>query len=583
MKQGFERSTERSLERWAEGPSITASIWRYKWMVLASAVVFGLAGFVLASMQSDEYEASARLFLTSPGTTVVFDRQAFVPLERYLPQQAQRVTSPEVLTAAAERLDDGTSPAALAQKMAVEINLELVTLMITATDGSPERAAELANAVSAAYQVSVREAGLERVNRAVGELEQSAAEIEAQIAELSAQTNEAGELPPGVAGQVGVLTQRLVEIESLGQQLLVDARVFGAGVDFVEDAAPPEIPVAPRPRRTAIMTAFLAVVFTSALAYWLAGRRKPVVSRDDPAEVLGVPLLGILPTYNVPEFGTLAQRTALEPSTAEAYRFVYSSLTAILRETDARSVMVTSASPGQGKTETALQIAATAQRRGQRVLLIDAELRMRGLSTFLRADRIPGLIDLAEVKAGHEAELLIMPYEIEGHRHLDVLTAGRVSEHDGEHLSESWFGHAFGTVTDGYDLSVVDSPPLLAVADTATIAGFTDAIVLVVREGAGLDELQRVQHRLRFVRQRLVGYVYLSPSALDDSSFDYGLARNRAWSDLDGLRKKKDEIGVKTAAGDSGSRSDEAAEVYQRWFGAQNPSPPPPKGPSKRP
>jgi Mrp family chromosome partitioning ATPase len=582
MMQGFERSTERSLERWAEGPSITASIWRYKWMVLASAVVVGIAGFVISSLQSEEYEASARLFLTSPGTTVVFDRQTFVPLERYLPQQAQRVTSLEVLTAAAESFDDGTSPAALAQQIAVATNLELVTLTITASDGSPERAADIANAVSAAYQDSVRGSGLERVNRAVGELEQSAAEIAKQIEELSAQTDTDGELPPGVAGQVGVLTQRLVEIDSLGQQLLVDARVFGAGVDFVEAAEPPAVPVAPRPRRSAITASFLAVVFASAFAYWLAGRRKPVVSRDDPAEVLGVPLLGTLPTYNVPEFGTLAHRTALPPSTAEAYRFVYSSLTSILREIDAKSVMVTSASPGQGKTETALQIAATAQRRGQRVLLIDADLRMRGLSNFLRADRIPGLIDLAEARAGQDAELLIMPYELESQRHLDVLTAGRTSEHDGEHLSESWFGRAFEAVTGGYDLSVLDSPPLLAVADTATIAGFTDAIVLVVREGSDLDELQRVQHRLRFVRQRLVGYVYLSPSALEDTSFDYGLVRSRAWGDLDGLKKHKDQNGGKTSDG-GGSGTDEAAEVYQRWFGAQNPSPPPPKGPSKRP
>ncbi|MFO7778831.1 MAG: Wzz/FepE/Etk N-terminal domain-containing protein [Nitriliruptoraceae bacterium] len=559
MMQGFERSTERSLERWAEGPSITASIWRYKWMVLASAVAVGLAAFVLSSLQSEEYEASARLTLTSPGTTVVFDRQASVPLERYLPQQAQRVTSPEVLTAAAASLDDGTTPDELARQLSVETNIQLVSMTITATAGSAERAAEIANAVSSAYQTSVREAGLERVNRAVQELEETAAGIQAQIEELTAQADDEGELPPGVAGQVGVLTQRIVEIDSLAQQLLVDARVFGTGVDLEVAAEPPGAPVAPRPRLAALGAAVLAAIFASAVAYWLAGRRKPVVSRDDPAEVLGVPLLGILPTYDVPEIGTLAQRTALEPSTAEAYRFVYSSLTAILRDSDATSVMVTSASPGQGKTETALQIAVTAHRRGQHVLLIDADLRMRGLSTFLRADRIPGLIDLAEIKAGHEPELLIMPYEIDGQRHLDILTAGRTSEHDDEHLSEGWFGQAFEAVTGGYDLSVVDSPPLLAVADTATIAGFTDAIVLVVREGSDLDELQRVHQRLRFVRQRLVGYVYLSPSALDDTSFDYGLVRSRAWTDLDGL-KKKEKVGGKGADGE-GSGSDEAAEV----------------------
>ena len=580
MKEGLERSAERSLERWAEGPSITASVWRYRWMVLAAAVVVGFAGFALASLQSEEYEASARLFLTSPGTTVVFDRQASVPVERYLPQQAQRATSPEVLTAAAELLDDGTSPRALAEQVSVATNIELVTLTITASDGSPQHAAEIANAVSEAYQASVRDSGFERVNRAVRELEQTAAEIEEQIEELSAETNEEGEFPPGVAGQIGILTQRIVEIDALSQQLLVDARVFGAGVDFLEEAAPPTVAVAPRPRRAAAVAAFLAAVFASAVAYWLAGRRKPVVSRDDPAEVLGVPLLGMLPSYNTPDFGTLAQRASLEPRTAEAYRFVYSSLTAILRETNASSVMVTSASPGQGKTETALQIATTAQRRGQRVLLIDADLRMHGLSSFLRADRIPGLIDLAEMRNEDEAKLLVMPYELDGSQHLDVLTAGRTSEHHDEHLSEAWFGHAFGTVTVGYDLCVVDSPPLLAVADTATIAGFTDAIVLVVREGSDLDELQRVQQRLRFVRQRLVGYVYISPSALDDSSLGYGLSNTRTSGDIDGWWKKGQNGGK--PSGDA-ETPDEAADVYKRWFGAQNPSSPSPKGPPKPP
>ncbi len=580
MKQGFELTAERSVERWAEGPSITTSIWRYKWMVLASAVAVGLAGFLLSSLQSEEYEASTRLSLTSPGTTEVFDRRGAVPLERYLPQQAQRATSAEVLTAAAELLDDGTSPRTLATQVTVDTDQQLVTMTIRARDSSPERAADIANAVASAYQASVREAGFERVNRAVRELEQTGEEIETQIQELSEQTNAEGELPPGVAGQIGILTQRRVEIDALVQQLLVDARVFGAGVDFVEEAEPPIAPVAPRPRRTAAAAAFLAIVFASAVAYWLAGRRKPVVSRDDPAQVLGVPLLGIVPTYSIPDFGTLAQRTSLEPKTAEAYRFVHSSLAAILRETDGSSVMVTSASPGQGKTETALQIAATARRRGQRALLIDADLRMHGLSSFLRADRIPGLIDLAEVGGESEAHLFVMPYELDSSTHLDVLTAGRTSDHQDEPLSEAWFGHAFGKVTEGYDICVVDSPPLLAVADTATIAGFTDAIVLVVREGSDLDELQRVQNRLRFVRQRLVGYVYISPTALDDTSYGYGLGQKRVFPLTDGASKKVVNGGQTSR---DPSQPGEESDVYKRWFGAQDPSSTPPKGPAKRP
>jgi hypothetical protein len=110
-----------------------------------------------------------------------------------------------------------------------------------------------------------------------------------------------------------------------------------------------------------------------------------------------------------------------------------------------------------------------------------------------------------------------------------VLTTGRPTGDDPGHLSESWFGAAFEGAVSAYDLTVVDSPPLLAVADTTTIAGYTDAIILVVREGSDLEELERVRQRLRFVQQRLVGYVYLTPNALDDTDFDYGLVRSSSW------------------------------------------------------
>ena len=558
-------------ERWAEGPSLTASMWRYRWMVLAVAVTAGLAGFFLSQIQTPMYQATARMFLATPGSAGVFDRQGTaLGIDRYLPQQAARATSLPVLTSAAEGLGDDVTANELFGQLAVEFDTEMVTLNVTATDADPERAAEVANAVATAYQDAVRDAQLARVARAVGELDRTSAELEERIAELDAAATEADEdgVLPSQAGQIAVLTQRLSEIDSLSQQLLVDARLFGTGVELFEPAEPPTGAVSPRPRLTAIAAFILGALLAAAVAYGLAGRTRPVVSRDDPATVLGVPLLGILPTYEVPEIGTLAQRTALEPAVAEAYRFVFSSLHTILGEIDGRSVMFTSAGPAVGKTETALQMAATAQRRGLKVLLIDADLRMRGLSTFLRTDRIPGLLDLAEPRADVQAESLILPYELDDHRHLDILTAGRPVERDGDHISESWFGHAFEDATESFDLAIVDSPPLLAVADTATIAGYTDAIVLVVREGSDIDELERVRHRLRFVRQRLVGYVYLSPSAVGDKSYTYGLGNNSAWANLD--RQKKADRETAKAGADNGP-----ANVYNRWFGAQPPSPPP--------
>jgi Mrp family chromosome partitioning ATPase len=527
-------------ERWAEGPSIVESIWRWRYAVLAALLVAGSAGFVLSSRQDPVYATSATMYLTNPATSGIF-QQSRMNLEQYLPQQTERLQSSRVLTAAAESLS-GTSPGAIADQLEVSGDAEIGTLIVTVTDGLPERAAEVANGVAAAYQEDVRSSQLERANRAVEELDRNAAQIQEQIDTL---TEEAAALEPAdpeaqpgpmtnqFASQIGVLTQRLVEVETLAQQLQVDARIFGSGVEFAEDAVVPELPVSPRPRRTAIVSALFGALLASALAYWRAGRGHRIAARDEPARILEVPLLGVLPTYKPPKQVTLAQRTALEPRTSEAYRFVYSSLGATLREHGGRSVMVTSAGPGIGKTESALQLAVTAVRRGQRVLLIDADLRMRGLTSFLRAERAPGLLDLAAPQDGVEAKSLVRTYPLDQHRHIDVLTAGRSNEREDDHLNESWFGAAFEEIVRDYDLTIVDSPPLLAVADTSTIAGYTDAIVLVVREGSDLEQLERVRERLRFVQQRLVGYVYLTPSALDDADFDYGLVRSQAWKDLD--------------------------------------------------
>lgn len=518
-----------SSERWAEGPTIAASMWRYRWLVLTATLVLSAAGFTISQAQPEVYEASTQLHLTTPDTSGVFDQAGRTDLERYLPQQAQRVSSPPVLTTAAEMLDDGTSPADLAEQVEATADIELGTLSISATAGSPEQAAARANTMSVAYQEEVRSTQLDRVGRAVAELDQAAEDIEGQIAEVSGQADAGGLSAQAAADQVDVLTQRLLELETLSQQLRVDARLFDSGVEYLEEATPPETPVAPRPLMAAAGFGILGLLIASAAAYWLAGRARRVMSREQPGEVLGVPLLGVLPTYDVASRGTLRERTSLDPRAAEAYRFVYSSLEATLRQIGARSVMVTSAKPNAGKTETALQLAVTALRRERDVLLIDADLRMQGLTGFLRAKRAPGLIDLAEQSSPELAAKLVARYPVADNNRLPILTTGEIAGDGSDQLNERWLGRVVDHYVNNHELTMIDSPPLLAVADTATLAGYTDAIVLVVREGSDLDELEQVHQRLQFVEQRIVGYVYLSPSALDDTAFDYGLVRSSAW------------------------------------------------------
>jgi Mrp family chromosome partitioning ATPase len=521
-----------STERWAEGPALLTSVWRYKYLVLGVALVLGVLAYLVSQAQPNVYEASTRLYLTDPGNADVFGRNTGNRLERYLPQQTERISSTPVLAAAAEELGDGATPRSISRQIEVEGDIDAATVEIVVQDGSAQRAADVANAVADAYQAAVRDAQMERAQRASVELERAQEEIQEQIETLSEEADALPEDAPGAAriqSQIGVLTQRLIEMDTLIQQLRVDARLFGSGVEFVEEAQVPDSPVAPTPRRTAAGTAIFGFLVASAVAYWLAGRSTRIESKDQPSEVLGVPLLGTLPTYKVKDRSTLRERVKLDPRTAEAYRFAYSSLDHVLREAGARSVMITSAGPATGKTETALQLAITAAARGDDVLLVDGDLRMRGLTRLLGAERSPGLYDLARSSDGEQLPLVVGRYRFAPEHTLNAVTSGAVVGDGSELLRESWFGRAFRQLAAAHDRTFVDTPPLLAVADTATIASYADAVVLVIREGSEVHDLERVKHRLQFIGQRLVGYIYLSSSALDDTNFDYGLVRSQTW------------------------------------------------------
>ncbi len=516
-------------ERWADGPALLESVWRYRYLVIAVTIVAGLGGWFVAQSQPSVYESSSQLYLTNPESSGVFGQEAGTDIARYVPQQQERAGSTPVLTSAAEELGGDTSPDELSEQVTVEGDVELATLTITVTDGDAERAATIANAVATAYQDTVREDQLERADRAAVELEAAQEDIEEQIAQIDGQQggqgDDAADGDAAAGGQLEVLAQRLVEIDALSQQLRVDARLFGSGVEFVEQAEAPGAPVSPTPRRTAALAAVLGGAVAGAAAYWLAGRSRQVRSDRDPEVALGVPLLGSLPTYDVASDAPLGERTWLGPRTAEAYRFAYSSIELTLREAGASSVLVTSASPGVGKTETALQLAVTGRRHGRDVLLIDADVRMRGLTDYLQPVRGAGLLDLAD--EDQDPGELVRTYRLDADE-LAVVTAGEAQGDGSDHLRETWFRRGFERLAAGHDLTLVDSPPLLAVADTAIIAGCTDAVVLVVREGSDIEELERVRQRLRFVGTRLIGYIYLTPTALDNTDFDYGLVRAQA-------------------------------------------------------
>ena len=521
---------EQQLRR---GPSLLESLWRYRVVVVGVTLLAGVLGYIIGLQEEEAYDASGTIFLADPnlGDDIEGVGGSSVSAEEYVPIQAARLGSRAVLAEAVLAVDDELSAGDLAEAMEIDASAETLSMQIVVTDTSPTRAAELANAVAEAWRTQRRSQELQRAEDAVAELRAQQVRLEEDrgIAQASLESD------PDNAAQITLiqsLDSRILDISGRIESTLLEARLRGDGVELYQEATVPEFPSRPRPRLTAIAMAFLGGVIVSMWAYWYAFKSQRVLSRTDPEQVLGVPPLGEIPLYRMASEDPLTGLLRVDPAAAEAYEFVLSSIEFALGDLGGKSLLITSTLPGDGKTTTTLQLAIAASRDRRRVVLVDADIRARGLTRVLGADERVGLSDLAALDL--EPTDVLRRYKFSEQSQIPVVTAGQRRGDPAALLRTHAFRKAMSRIEDSTELLIVDSSPLLAVADATIVAGSVDGIVIVVSHGTPLSELQKVRERLKFVSTPLLGYVYNRSDSSTAGAYGYGYG---VAEDIDGQRR----------------------------------------------
>jgi Mrp family chromosome partitioning ATPase len=493
-------------EPWRRGPGLFASLWRHRALIAAATVVAGIAGYGLSLLQEPTYVATAQVFLSNPRTAAVFTDPVSVEVDEYAAQQVLLMRSRAVEERASSMLEGRLTAEDLDESTAAELAEQGGLLIeVAVTDTSPEGAAAAADAVVQAYRDVVTQQSLERARQAAAQLDPQRRDYQERIAALQRQLANRPD-DTVIENQIDALNQQLLSLESRAQELLANAGAIGDGVDVAEAAVGEADPVSPAPLRNAVLLAVLGATAGAVLAYWLAGRAREVATRNDPAQIFGAPLLGEIPDYRGRASHTLAGQLSLDPPTTEAYHFVLASIEYALEESGGTSLLVTSAGPGDGKTTTALQLAMAASRDGRRVVLVDADIRAQGLTRMLGVTHRTGLTELATSHLEVDKSVHYLPVSEE--LLLPVVAAGGKIDDPGSFFRAPGFRKALQRIKDEAELVILDSSPLLAVADTSVIAGQVGGLIIVVDHQTRLDQLQQLRQRLAFVSTPVLGYVY---------------------------------------------------------------------------
>ncbi len=262
--------------------------------------------------------------------------------------------------------------------------------------------------------------------------------------------------------------------------------------------------------RILAVTLLLGLAAGTVIAYLLSTRLRSLRARSEPEAILAAPLLADIPDFQAEGVdSTLPVRDAPRSAAAEAFRFAAASLEMLMRSHQAKVVMMVSATLGHGKSTSAINTALASARQGHEVLVIDCDFGNQDSSKLLRGELgkpVPGFTDVVE--AGHPLGSAIQTIPLGKDVSISLLGRGRLPTVAADTLRSPGAVDLFRDVKATYDLVFVDAPPLLQVAYASTLAGYVDALVVVVGHGTSARELEELTIRLNLIGTPLLGYIY---------------------------------------------------------------------------
>ena len=261
--------------------------------------------------------------------------------------------------------------------------------------------------------------------------------------------------------------------------------------------------IAPRPMNNFITTALIGIVLGICLALLQEYLDDRINSPEDARRLLDAPILSYVPLVDQPD-ARLLNRSAGGGSLLESYRVMRSNVQFATVDSPTSSIVVTSTSPGEGKSVTATNLAIAMALDGRKVILVDADLRRPTLHEKLDVEHRPGLTNVLVGRASLEEAL--KPTTVPG---LKLLASGPLPPNPAELLNSRAMAQVHESLREMADVVIFDSPPFLATADAQVLCSLTDGVIYVVQLGEA--KKAPVKHSSELMRQahaRVLGVVF---------------------------------------------------------------------------
>ncbi|MGW5360157.1 polysaccharide biosynthesis tyrosine autokinase [Actinopolymorpha pittospori] len=435
---------------------------RRRWRWLAVCMVATVAGATGLTLQvTPQYSSTIRMFVSTPEANNSDAYQGGLFSQQRVMSYADLATGPEIAERVVRKLGLDQTPAALTTQLSASVVPETVILRVAVTDPDRQQA--------------------RRIAAATGE------EFTSLVEQLETTPNQTS--PP------------------------IKASVLGPPMTSVA-------PVSPNFVTNLGLAGVLGLLLGIGVAALREALDTSIRTSEDLAELTSVPALGFVTFDSDAEDNPIITSLESHAPRSEAFRVLRTNMQFVSVDKPSKIFVITSSVPGEGKTTIACNLAITMAQAGQRVALVDGDLRRPKVAEYLGLEPGIGLTTVLINRVTLEHAL-----EHWWEDRLSVLTSGAIPPHPAELLQSRAMADLLTDLRSDYDIVIVDAPPILPVTDAALLAAQADGTVLVVRHGKTTrDHVRASVERLSSVGGRLVGHVLnMSPQRGEsDTSYKYG-------------------------------------------------------------
>jgi capsular exopolysaccharide synthesis family protein len=452
---------------------------RERWKLVALALIIGVAGAVaLTVTATPQYSSQVTLFISAQGdpTDASSAYQGSLlsaqKVKSYVELLSSERLSQDVITAT----DAPITPGKLSREISATSQPDTVLLTATVTDPSPARAQFLANSLGVQFGLLV--------------------------ADLERPAN----------GKAPSVTARVVQRAQLSAS-----------------------PVSPKPVRNIGLGAALGLLVGLGAAFARNALDTSVKSVEQLERATGVPNLGTI-AYDpkVRKRPLIVQEHPQAPR-SEAFRQIRTSLQFIDVDRPNKMIVVASSLPEEGKTTTLCNLAIAMAQAGNKVALVEADLRRPRAANYLGLEGAVGLTSVLSGQASLEDALQTWGDDL-----FAVLASGPVPPNPSELLASDRMRKLLMELQETYDTILIDTPPLIPVTDAAAVAVHSDGALLITRHGAtSRDQVQKAVGVLAGVNVRVLGTVFSMTPASGTSSYYYAYSSDSTESKKGLLRRRR--------------------------------------------